>query len=95
MPASTRRLLRLVYTMGIILVLLFVFLIGAIIWKSSHKPVPKVEPAAVPLALGLPQGSDIRSAVLEGDRLVVNTGREVIIVDVKKNAILSRIQATP
>lgn len=94
-PASARRLLRVVYTMGIILVLLFVILIGAIIWKANNKPAPKPEPAPVPISLGLPQGADIRSTAMDGDRLVINTGREVIVVDVRKNAIISRILAGP
>ncbi len=94
-PASARRLLRVVYTMGIILVLLFITLIGAIIWKANQKPAPKPEPAASPISLGLPQGSEIRSITLDGDRLVINTGRLVVVVDVKKNAIISRIEAGP
>jgi len=94
-PASARRLLRVVYTMGIVLLLLFVTLIGAIIWKASHKTPPKPEPAAVPLRLGLPAGTDIQDATIDGDRLVINTGREVIVVDVKKNAIISRVEAGP
>ena len=94
-PASARRLLRVVYIMGIVLVLLFLTLIGAIIWKAGHKSDPQPAPAVVPLALGLPADADIRGASLDGDRLVINTGREVIIVDIRKNAIISRIQAGP
>ena len=94
-PASARRLLRVVYTMGIVLVLLFVTLIGAIIWKANHKPPPQPAPAVVPLALGLPADTEIRGTSLDGDRLVINTGREVIVVDIRKNAVISRVQAGP
>lgn len=95
LPPGTRRLLRLVYIMGIILVLLFIALIAGIIWKANHKAPPKPEPPPKTLGLGLPADSEIRSAALDGDRLVVNTGREVIVVDIRKNAIISRIQAAP
>lgn len=95
MPASAKRLLGVVYTMGIILVLLFLLLIGAIVWKATRKPVLKPEPAAVPLSLGLPQGSSISSATLDGDRLVITTGQEVFIVDIRKNTVISRVRAAP
>ena len=95
-PPSARLLLRVVYIMGIILVLLFLTLVGGIIWKSSRKADPKVAPLRPPrLGLNLPQGSDIRSAEIDGDRLVLNTGREVIVIDLRKNAIVSRISAGP
>lgn len=94
-PPTARLLLRIVYIMGIILVLLFVTLVGGIIWKSSRKAEPK--PAAPPATLGLnlPQSSEIRTADVDGDRLVLNTGREVIVIDLRKNAIVSRIAAGP
>lgn len=94
-PPSAKRMLRVVYIMGVILVLLFLTLIGAIIWKAARKPaVPAVVPASA-LSLGLPQGTDLRETQLDGDRLVINTGREVIVIDLRKNAVISRISATP
>ena len=95
LPPATRRLLRLVYIMGVVLVLLFVALIVGIIWKANHKAPPKPEPPPQTLNLGLPANADIRTTALDGDRLVINTGREVIVVDVRKNAIMSRIAAGP
>jgi hypothetical protein len=94
-PPSARLLLRVVYIMGIILVLLFLTLIGGIIWKSTRKAEPKAAPPPAILGLNLPQDSDIRSAEVDGDRLVLNTGREVIVIDLRKNAIVSRISAGP
>ena len=94
-PPAARRLLRAVYIMGIILVLLFLALVGGIIWKSTRKaePKPDVPPAAI--SLGLPQGGEIRDAQVDGDRLVLNTGSEVIVIDLRKQAIVSRISANP
>ena len=94
-PPSAKRMLRVVYIMGVILVLLFLTLIGAIIWKAARKPAVPPVPVATALSLGLPQGTDLREAQIDGDRLVINTGREVIVIDLRKNAIISRISATP
>jgi hypothetical protein len=93
-PAA-RTLLRVVYIMGIILVLLFLTLVGGIIWKSTRKAEPKPETPPAALNLGLPVGSAVQSTVIDGDRLVITAGREIIVIDVKKNAILSRIVTGP
>ena len=95
LPPSARRMLRVVYIMGVILVLLFLALVATIIWKANRKPVPPPVPQVQTLGIGLPQGADIRSACLDGDRLVVTTATEVIVVDVKKNAVVSRVSAGP
>jgi hypothetical protein len=94
-PPAARLLLRIVYIMGIVLVLLFLTLVGGIIWKSSRKAEPKLAAPPATLSLALPEGTDIRSAEIDGDRLVLSTGREVIVIDVRKNTILSRISAGP
>ena len=91
-PASAKTLLRVVYIMGIILVLLFLLLVGGIIWKASNRAAP-VAPAAPPVtALGLPEGTAIQSMLLDGDRLAISTGTEVIVIDIRKNVILSRVK---
>lgn len=95
LPPSAKRMLRVVYIMGVVLVLLFLTLIGAIIWKAARKPAAPPVPPPSALSLGLPQGTDLRDAQLDGDRLVINTGREVIVIDLRKNAIVSRISASP
>ncbi len=95
LPPSARRMLRVVYIMGIVLVLLFVAFIAAIIWKANHKAPPKPEPPPQSLNLGLPAGAAITSASLDGDRLVITTAQEVVVVDIRKNAIISRIAAAP
>ena len=92
-PASARLLLRIVYIMGIILVLLFLTLVGGIIWKSTQMSQPKPQAPPAILDLGLPAGTEIRHAEIDGDRLVINTGRLVIVIDLRKNTILSRITA--
>jgi uncharacterized iron-regulated membrane protein len=89
-PPSAKMLLRAVYIMGIILVLLFLALVGGIIWKSTHKVEARAEaPQAIDLAL--PAGTSVQSMVLDGERLAVNTGAEIIVIDIRKNAVVSRI----
>ena len=94
LPPGARRMLRVVYIMGVILVLLFLALIVTIIWKANTKSPPP-PPVTQTLNLNLPPAADIRAAALDGDRLVITTAREVIVMDVKKNTILSRITAGP
>jgi len=95
LPPSARRMLRVVYIMGVVLVLLFLALIATIIWKANTKPKPVAEPPPQVLNLGLAPDAAVRSATLDGDRLVVTTAREVVVVDIRKNAVISRVQAGP
>jgi hypothetical protein len=88
--ARQKRLLRLVYIMGIILVLLFIGLVGGIIWKAQMgKKQTTVMPAAS-LDIGV-KADDIRSTSLSGDRLVVTTIKEIMIIDVAKSKVLLRL----
>ena len=44
--------------------------------------------------LGLPASSQVREAVLTGDKLTINTGTEVFIVEVSTRKVLLRVKAT-
>jgi hypothetical protein len=94
-PPSAKLLLRVVYIMGIVLMLLFVALVGGIIWKSARKVEPAVNAAAPVIELGLRAGQAVKSMSLDGDRLAVDAGSEIIIVDVKKNVVSARISTVP
>ena len=81
-----------VYIMGGLLVLMLMGLIGGIAWKITHRaetplPNPLIE-------LGLAAGSQVQTMQLDGDRLALNTGTEIIVIDVRKNTVLSRISLT-
>jgi hypothetical protein len=82
-----------VYIMGVLLVLCFVGLIAAIVWKAVGK---KEDVWAAPqvLELGLPAGTTIHNMALERDRLVLNTGPEILVIDTKQNRVVSRIAVT-
>ena len=79
-----------VYIMGGLLVLMFVGLIGGIVWKVTHRTEPPA-PVTQLLELGLEAGTQVQSMELAGDRLAVNTGTEIIVIDIRKNAVISRI----
>ena len=83
-----------VYTMGGLLVLMFLGLIGGIVWKVTHKP-PPIVPAAQQMSLGLAAGAEVKSVQADGDRLVITTTAEIVVVDLRQNAILSRISLAP
>ena len=81
---------RAVYIMGGLLVLMLVGLIGGIVWKISHRR--EAPPAATQLLdLGLPAGTQVQAMQLDGDRLVLKTGAEIIIIDIRRNYVMSRI----
>lgn len=82
-----------VYTMGGLLVLMFLGLIGGIVWKVTHR-APPLPPVTQQLSLGLAPGSEVKSTVIDGDRLVITTGSEIVVVDLRRNAILSRLALT-
>jgi hypothetical protein len=90
-PPANRSLLRLVYGLGIVLVLLFVAVIGGIVYKINKRS--EAPPPAGSVSLGLPPQSAIRDAQLTGDRLTINTGSEVIVVEVSTQRVLLRVKA--
>jgi uncharacterized membrane protein len=88
--ARQKRLLRVVYIMGIILVLLFLALMGGIVWKAQNKPKQGVSMPAASLDIGV-AAADIRATILDGDRMAVTTTKEIVIVDVAKSKVLLRM----
>jgi hypothetical protein len=80
-----------VYIMGGLLIIMLVVLIGGIIWKANHKTeappdVPKI------FGAGIAPGTLIDEVTLNGDRLAIRAGGEVVVVDVKKGSIISRVR---
>ena len=91
-PPVNRFLVWAVYFMGAILVLLFLGLIGGIIYKIKNRVVMPEGTGLV--ELGLPADTSVREATLTGDRLTINTGVEVFIVEVSTRKVLLRVKAT-
>lgn len=89
-PGPSKGLIFLVKAMGVVLVLLFLALIGGIIWKATHKSAPP--PAAdVVTDLGIDPAS-IRHLDMDGNHLAISTDKEVLVLDVKQRKILMRSQ---
>ena len=87
-PEAPKGLLRLVKTLGVVMLLLFVALIGGIIWKATHKaPPPPV--ADVVMDLGIDPAS-IRHMALEGGNLAIATDKELMVIDVRQRKISLR-----
>jgi hypothetical protein len=80
-----------VYIMGGLLVLMFVVLIGGIAWKIANRG-EALPPEAKLVELGLPAETKVNQLALDGDRLAIDTGAEIIVVDVRKGTIISRIK---
>ena len=91
-PPVNRLLVWAVYFMGAVLVLLFLGLIGGIIYKIKNRVV--VPEGTGLVELGLPAESLVREATLTGDKLTINTGTEVFIVEVSTRKVLLRVKAT-
>ena len=77
--------------MGAVLVLLFLGLIGGIIYKIKNRVTAPEGTGLV--ELGLPAGAQVREAILTGDKLTINTGTEVFIVEVSSRKVLLRVKA--
>jgi len=92
LPRTTRLLLRSVYIMGIILVLLVLVLIFGIVWKSVHKPEKPPAPEVASLNLALAPGEAVTQVALDGDHMAVTTASQIIVIDIRKNQVLSRFQ---
>jgi predicted lipid-binding transport protein (Tim44 family) len=91
--AGQKKLLRLVYIMGILLVLLFLGLIGGVIWKAMSPRTP-AKPQELSMGLGLKAG-DIRLMDVNGNTLALTTSSELIVVDVSKRRVLLREPLSP
>jgi hypothetical protein len=90
-PPVNRLLVAAVYGMAGLLVLMFLGVIGGIVYKFKQR-------SALPqglgeLSLGLPPASQIREAQLTGDKLTINTGTEVIVVEVSTRKVILRVKA--
>ena len=88
-----------VYIMGGLLVLMFLGLMGGIAWKLTHKAPPEVPAAARVMDIAIPEGASVAGMTLDGDRMAVHLVKgaehEIIIVDTRKGAVLSRVRLAP
>ncbi len=89
-PPVNRFLVWAVYFMGAILVLLFIGLIIGIIYKIKNRAV--VPEGTGEVELGLPNGALAREATVTGDKLTINAGNEVFVIDISSRKVLLRVK---
>jgi Family of unknown function (DUF6476) len=87
--APPKWLKALVYTMGIVLVALFVAMVVLIVYKVKHRPPVVVE--NIEMGIGLPPDAQFKDVTLNGDRLTVSTGKSVYVIDVPSHKVILRI----
>ena len=78
-----------VYIMGGLLVLMLVVLLGGIAYKVATRgetPPPETK------SLSLDGITAVNQMTLDGDRLALNTGTEIIVIDIRKGTVLTRIK---
>lgn len=80
-----------VYVMGGLLVVMLIVLIGGIAWKVKQRGSAPPEQARL-VELGLPAGAAVNHVSIDGDRVAVTTAAEIIVVDVRKGAIVARLK---
>jgi hypothetical protein len=86
-PGPSKSLLRLVKVLGLVMALLFLALIGGIIWKATHKPAPDVRDVVFDLGV---DPASIRHLAVDGNTLAIATEREILVIDVAKRKIIMR-----
>ena len=90
-PPVNKFLIRLVAWLGAVLLLLFALLVAGIIYKATRKAPPPPTIADVFVGVGLPPDSKFESAVLTGDKLTINTGTMVYVIDVPGRRVLLKV----
>ena len=87
---QSKWLLKLVYIMGVVLLLLFFGLVAGIIYKAGSKTATG-QLEAQTLSIGLPPDEKFSDVVLTGDKLTINAGRIVYVIDVRTNRVILRV----
>jgi hypothetical protein len=82
-----------VYIMGGLLVLMLIALLGGIGWKITHRAPPAAEPTKQ-LDLDL-SAAGLSQVALDGDRLVLRSGAEIVVVDTRLGTVIARIRLKP
>jgi hypothetical protein len=94
-PPSAKLIIAVVYIMSGLLVLMFLALVGGVIWKIVNKTPKEIAGPPPVIDLALPVDARVEAIALDGDKLAVNTGSEIIVIDIRKNAVVARIAVKP
>ena len=102
-PRQVRVLKIAVIVMGLVLVGGFAFVLAAVVYQASRGGQERAAADAVletmETELALPQGADVNSLALDGDRLALHfksaAGPEIAVIDLKTGKVLARIKLKP
>ena len=76
--------------MGAVLILLFIGLIVGIIYKIKNRAI--LPEGTGQIELGLGPDTQAREATVVGDKLTINTGSEVFVIEVSSRKVLLRVK---
>jgi hypothetical protein len=79
-----------VYIMGGLLVLMLIALLVGVGWKIANRGSAPPEPTKV-LEIDL-SASDVSQVSLDGDRLVLRAGPEIVVIDTRLGTVVTRIR---
>jgi hypothetical protein len=109
-PRQVRTLKIAVIVMGVLLVGGFAFVLAAIVYQASRlgdaaAPVgatvsqPMALPEGLAAELPIPQGAEVTTLALDGDRLAVHlksqAGAEIAVIDLRSGKVLARVRLKP
>ena len=88
-----------VYIMGGLMVVMLIVLLGGIAWKMTRGKAPEEPVKASLVEIAAPAGATISSVELDGNMMAIHvvsgTSQEVVLVDTKKGAVISRVRLKP
>jgi len=97
-----RGLKTLVIVLGVLLAGGTITLIGAIVWRGTHRPAEATASGHGPFATAfdLPAGAEVATVEGEGERLVVQLrladgSRRLVLFDSRSGALLGTIELRP
>jgi hypothetical protein len=85
---SQKRLLLVVKSLGALMVLLLMVLVGGVVWKSSQPSAP-VTAESLALGLGL-AAADIKQVDADGGTVIIVTSTEMIVIDAARKKVILR-----
>ncbi len=88
-----------VYIMGGLMVIMLIVLLGGIAWKVTRGKAPEEPMKASLVEIATPAGATISGVELDGNMMAVHvvsgSAHEVVLVDTRKGAIVSRVRLKP
>lgn len=96
---NVRILKRVVYILGILIVIGTLALIGGIVWKAGQLATVRAPSGFGEASLAVPRGAQVRHMAFDGDRLAVTVEAEgtseILLIDPRQGSLAGRIRLVP